>query len=366
MFALAAILVGAAVAARDATVKVASPRVCETATVTSGPLAGTLRLPGRLAVESTVRVGSGQPGLVIAVSAAVGTPVRKGQVLARLDDAEQRAAVGAADTQLASAGLLAIRAERELLSELRVQGDEDLFPQLPEDDQLLEGKAGDAQLEYLHGAAQVAHREEALVLARKLLARRFVRAPIDGIVLERNIQAGESIPASPPAPPLFVIGSDPQRLRLDVEVDERYLQAVLPGPASFVVPAYGGYPFSAMVRKVEASPGASHSPAPYVVTLDVANPDGALQPGMTAVVELAMATRQDTLSIPTGALSSRGDSPVAWLPDERGQPIPVPVRVGVANAEVTEVEGPGVAEGRLVVADLSPTSCLVSTTRRHP
>jgi HlyD family secretion protein len=332
--------------------------------VTYGPLAGTLRLPGRLSVESAVRIGSG-PGLVTAVPAAVGARVRKGQVLARLDDAEQRAAVGAADAQLASAELLALRAERELLGELQGRGADGWLPELPGGDELLDGRAGDAQLEYLHNAAQVAHREQTSALARKLLARRLVRSPIDGVVLARNIEAGESIPASPPAQPLFVIGSDPKRLLLDVEIDERYLQAVLPAPASFAVPAYGSYAFSAIIRQVAPSQGANRSPAPYLVTLEVPNADGALQPGMTAVVELPMGTRADTLSIPTSALSRRGESAVAWLPDEHGQPAPVPVRIGVANAALTEIEGSGFAAGRLVVTDRSPSTCLVSPAGDH-
>jgi HlyD family secretion protein len=357
LFLLAGLVVGAAVLARDATLNGPAPRACETAMVTSGPLVGTLRLPGRLSVESAVRIGAGQPGLVLAAPAAVGAQVRKGEVLARLDDVEQRAGLAAADTQLASAELLAVRAERALESELRRQLDEGLIPALPDADELLEGMAGDAQLEYWNGAAQVLRRKQALRLARQLLERRVVRSPIDGIVLARNIAAGESIPASPPGPPLFVIGSDPSRLRLDVEVDERYLNEVLPGPASFTVPAYGRYAFPATIRSVEISPGASRSPAPHVVTLEVANADGTLQPGMSAIVELAMASGRDAITVPTGALSGQGEATVAWLAGNDGQRVAVPVRVGISSTQLTEVDGAGIAAGRVVITDRSPSTC---------
>jgi HlyD family secretion protein len=366
MLSLATVAVAAAVLARDATVKPPPPRACETAVATYGPVAGTLRLPGRLSVESTVRIGSGQPGLVTAVRAAVGARVSKGEALAWLDDAEQRSALASADTQLTTAELLALRAQRELLAEIERQRAEGLVPDLVDPDELLPGKAGDAQLEYLNGAAQIGRRKQALVLARRMLERRIVRAPIDGIVLSRGIEPGESIPASPPGPHLFVIGSDPRRLRLEVDVDERHLQSVLPGPASFVVPAYGQYEFSSTVRQMESAAGVNGGPARYIVVLEAPNADGALRPGMSAVVELAMATGRDTLSVPTRALSNKGEGPVAWLPDEGGRPTPIPVKVGVANPDFTEVEGPGIAAGGVVVSDGSPTTCMVSPPAPPP
>jgi hypothetical protein len=81
---------------------------------------------------------------------------------------------------------------------------------------------------------------------------------------------------------------------------------------------------------------------------------------MSAVVELAMATRQDTLSVPTGALFAHGGSTAAWFPDDHGRPTPKPVTVGVANADRTEVEAPGLAAGRVVIDDRSPSTCVVS------
>jgi len=356
MLTLAAAVIGAAIAARDATTKAPAARSCETAIVSYGPIVGTLRLPGRLGVERTVRIGSAQPGLVAVVAAMAGARVAKGQVLARLDDAEQRAALAEADARLSSAEVVSVRAERHLLAEIdarRQQGRE------PDIDELLDGKAGDAQLDYLYDAAEIARHEASVSLARRQLARRVIRSPIAGIVLARNIEPGESIPASPPGPPLFVLGSDPTYLRLEVDLDERYLNAVVPGPTTFEVPAGGTHAFPGTVREVVPLPNAVRSPAPYVVVLDVPNPQGALQPGMSATVDLPVSTGRDALSVPAGALSSLDDGDTVWLSDHAGHPVRTPVIVGATNADFAEVRGPGIDAGRIVITDASPSTCAV-------
>jgi RND family efflux transporter MFP subunit len=349
-----------AIAVRDALVKPPPPRPCATAIVSYGSVAGVLRVPGRLTTDTTVDVGARQPGLVVSVPVAVGALVRKGDVLARLDDVEQRAAAGVASADLAAAEVVALRAERELVSELQIQRDQGLIPDEPEPDELLAGRAGDAQLEYLHSEAQVSKRRATASLARTAVARRIVRAPIDGIVLARSVTPGESIGASPPGPPLFVLGSTPTHLRLEAEVDEPHLNAVLPGSVSFVAPAHGARAFTGTIRQVVRSPGAVRSPAPYFVVIDVPNADHALQPGMSATVELAMATGRDTLSVPAGALSARGDGTVAWVTDTHGWPSPTPVTVGVVNADFAEIRGPAIDAGRIVISDASPASCRVA------
>jgi len=363
---LAVVAIGVAIAARDATHRVPPPRACETALVTSGHVAGLLRAPGRLTVKNTVRVGSSHAGQVVAVDAAAGARVVKGQIIARLDDAEQRAAAVGAGAQLASAELLGLRAEKAFLGILRSEGDEGVPRELPEPDELLEGQAGEAQLELLHTETEIARRTAALSLAQKLLARRVIRAPMDGIVLERNIEPGESIPASPPGPPLFVIGADPAVLRLEVEIDERYVGGVLPGGVTFTAPAYGAYAFSGTISEVIPAPTAVRSPRPYLVVVDVANRDGALRPGMSAVVDLPVVTGRDALAVPNAALPSRSDgaTKLALVSKGQGPPEAIAVAVGVVNDDLTEVMGPGIAAGRLVVTDASPSTCLVGPLPR--
>lgn len=353
-------VIGAAVAARDVTGRNPAPRACETALVTSGHIVGLLRSPGRVTVTEAVRVGATEPGQVIAVGAAVGATVARGQIIARLDDIEQRAAVTGAKSQLASAQLLGLRAEKAFAEILRSQLGQGSRPEMFDPDELLAGEAGDAQLELLHTETEVARREAALSLARKLLARRAIRSPLDGVVLERNIEPGESIPASPPGPPLFVIGAEPGKLRLEVEIDERHVAGVLPGAATFTSPAHGAYSFSATIREVIPATAAARSPRSYLVVLDAANDDGALRPGMSAVVELPVVAGGDAVTVPTRALSTDGETKVALVSEGDGRPELIAVGVGVANAELTEVSGPGITAGRVVVADASPSTCQVT------
>ena len=198
--ALLAVALGvtAAVGIRDRTVPV-TPRPCATVTVTRGPMSGTLTASGRLTARRTLHVGSELPGRVVAVNVAPGDAVKRGQVLARLDDTDQRAAVAAAYAQVMSAGVLGVRAERtlaELVDSLRRQG---LLPDALDPDELADGALGDVQLDPVAATAHTAKQEAGLALARAQLARRLIRAPGDGVVLSQSAQVGELAAAGPSA-----------------------------------------------------------------------------------------------------------------------------------------------------------------------
>ena len=363
--AASAFAAGAAVhrfAPRNHAQKPAPPAVrpCETAIVTRGAISGILTVPGRLAFERVVRVGSTLGGQITAVGPAAGERVEAGEVLARLDDLEQRSAVATARARLTSAGLLALRADRQL---------EDRWRGLDED-----ALVDDAQLELAHAVAEVGKERSAIARARGLLERRTIRAPLAGVVLERSIEAGESVAASPPGPPLFTIASDPARLTIELAIDERHVAEVRPGPVTFTVPAARPQrTFEATVRQVSLAPvpASAVSPpeaggsAPYRALLEVPNPDGTLRPGMSVLVDVPMVSLTGALHVPSGALRSPpdgaggGGGTVIWLAGDGGRPIPTPVHVGVADGELAEVEGAGVASGRVVVTDGSPATCVV-------
>jgi len=346
--------VTAAVGIRDRTVAVA-PRPCATVAVTRGPMSGTLTAPGRLTARRTLHVGSELPGRVVAVTVGPGDAVKRGQVLARLDDADQRAAVAAAYAQVMSAGVLGVRAERqlgELVDSLRTQG---LLPDALDPDDLADGALGDVQLDVVAATAHTAKQEAGLALARIQLARRLVRAPEDGVVLARSAQAGELVAAGPSARPLFIIGADLTTLRAEAEIDERYARGIRPGRASFTTPAHGDYRFAAAVRQVAVADAASRTDRAYVAILDASNADGALRPGMSAAVALPIEGAAAALQVPTAAAR---DGRV-WLAAANGRPTPVPIELGVVNSEMVEISGPGIVAGAVVVSDDSPATCVV-------
>jgi HlyD family secretion protein len=347
------IVLAGALAARDRTVRPA-PRTCATALVARVPLSGKLTTTGRLSPTSSVRVGSELPGRVVAVYAAPGDAVTRGQVLARVDDADQRAAVAGAQAQVMSAGVLGVRAERQLDELLQSWREQGLLPRDLDPDELADGALGDVQLDLLAATAQTAKQQAALALARAQLARRAIRAPVDGVVLSRSADVGELVATGPTAAPLFVV-ADVTRLRLEADIDARHVAGVRPGAAAFTTPAHGGFRFSAVVRQVAVVDEPSHNRGGYVAVLDVANADGALRPGFVATVEVPIVSLAPTLQVPPAAVR---DGRV-WLPDAYGRPMPVPIEVGVVSDDMVEISGPGVAAGEVVVSDAAPAACVV-------
>ncbi len=304
-----------------------------------------------------------------------GDRVLEGQVLARLDGTDESAVVDGAAAQVASALALHVRASRELdrsVDLLRING---LIPEEIAPDELLDGAAGDAELEFIHANAQVRKQSAALKLARNILARRTIRSPMAGVVLARSVEPGESILASPPGSPLFVIGSDPKELRMNVEVDESYINSVRPDTVTFTTPAHGRDELTASTLEVLPLTGALRSPARYTVVLSVPNVDGSLHTGMTATVDIPVKTQRDALAVPEGAIGfdspsgfvqfmsgpqPAAEAPFVWFSTADGQPVRRPVEIGVLSADLVEIRGFGLQSGLVVVNDRSPATCRVA------
>jgi HlyD family secretion protein len=316
-----------------------------------GQMKGVLRAAAPLAFRDVTRVGVASPGQVMSVKVNVGDNVKRGQRLAQLDDLEQRMALVGAAGDVASAELADARADRELSGLLQSQYGR---PELPDDrspDEILAGRVGDAQIALLDTGVQLETHRALLALAKRQLERRLVRAPVDGKIVARSIAPGESIGASPPAPPLFVIASDPAVLRITAEIDAAYVSRVRPGPASFRVPAAGDHWFPAAVVGVAPANASPESPTVYEVSLDARNDDGRLVPGMPAFVSLPMETPAGVLQVPVRAVTRADGVPAVVVSERRGILRTIPVRTGVTDDSSVEVEGSGINVGDLVLAD---------------
>ena len=207
MLGLIVIVVAAAVAVRDATLRPGTTRYRHRARNVGTRRRHPARARASHGQEHSPRRIELLPGQVVDVDVDVGARL-EGQVIARLDNAEQKAAAVGAGSQLASAQLLGLRAEKAFMDILQAQRAKTCFRDARS------GRAARRQgrrcaARLLHTETEIARRAAALSLAQRLVARRLIRAPMAGVVLERNVAAGESLPASPPGPPLFVIGSDP-------------------------------------------------------------------------------------------------------------------------------------------------------------
>jgi HlyD family secretion protein len=297
------------------------------------------------------RVGTVLPGQVVSVKVKAGDHVKRGQPLAQLDDLEQRMALVGAAGQVASAELADVRAERELTSILESEYSRGKLPEDWSPDEILDGAAGDAQIELFHSGAQLAKHHALLALTRRQLARRLIRSPVDGNILERSVAPGESIGSSPPGPALFVIGSDPSVLRITAAIGAAYVPRLQPGPASFEVGASGDHPFPATIIGVAPAHAPERSSTAYEVSLHTPNDGGALIPGMSALVSLPMESPAGALHVPARAVARLPRPPVLMVVDQRGTLTTVPVRVGVTDDVSAEVEGAGIRAGDLVLAD---------------
>ena len=347
----AGIAMGVAWANRTRRVAYVSPPPCPHALVTRGPMKGVLRTTAPLAFRELTRVGAVSPGQVLSVNVNVGDRVKRGQRLAQLDDVEQRMALVGAAGQVASAELADARAERELSGILQSRYG---LSELPEDrspDEILEGRAGDAQIALFDTGAQLETHRALLALAKRQLERRLVRAPVDGKIVARSVAAGESIGASPPGPPLFIIGADPAVLRITAEIDAAYVSRVRPGPASFRVPAAGDRWFPAAVIGVAPTNASPQSPSVYAVSLEARNDEGRLVPGMPAFVSLPMESPAGGLQVPVRAVTRAEGGPAVVVSERGGILTTIPVRTGVTDDSSVEVEGTGLNVGDLVLAN---------------
>jgi HlyD family secretion protein len=221
-----------------------------------------------------------------------------------------------------------------------------------------------------YARATIRQREAALEEARINLDRTLIRAPVDGIVIRRDVEAGQTVAASLQAPTLFTLAGDLTRMRVETYVDEADVGRVRVGQgARFGVDAYPGRSFEGRVTAIRKAPNRVQNVVTYTVLVDAANPDLALFPGMTAVVRIVVEEIPDALRIPNAALryvpaepDGAAAPPVGEGDDERvlvwrlaadgAGPEPVAVLTGASDDAYTAMLEGGLRAGdRLVIAD---------------
>lgn len=376
-----------------------------TDTVDRGNLTVTISATGNLQPTNQVDVGSQISGLVTEVNVDNNDRVKIGQVLARIDTStlrdaidRSRAALNAAQAQLVEARATSQQNQanlRRLLEVFRLSGGK-----VPSATELDTGRA-----EAARAAAGVSSAEAAIAQARAQLAsdqtqfnRALIKSPVNGVVLSRQIEPGQTVAASLNAPVLFQIAEDLSQMRLEVKVDEADVGQVAAGQrATFTVDAFPGRTFPARVERVDvgANSGANASSSAassastgtvvaYTARLTVDNPDLILRPGMTATAEIVTTEKQNVLLVPNAALRftpggegagagggvtdvlvprrprrgnraertvtiGRGSRQTVYVLSDTGTPRPIQVVVGDTNGTVTEVSGGGLRPGMKVI-----------------
>ncbi len=289
-------------------------------TTSIGPLALTVSATGRLAPTTEVLVGCEISGTVDKIFVEHNDRVTEGQVIARLKPELTRA-----EHEQAKADLAVSQAR---LKQLQVQEGE-AHRQFQRVQGLLEsGAASDeefkvrrsvyeaAQADVLAGHAAVEGARSRVEHTQYRQDRSAITSPINGIVLDRRVDVGQTVAAALMAPELFVLAEDLSRMELRTDVSEADVGYICPGQAAtFVVNAYRDRRFSGTVRQIRNQPKTVGNVVTYTVTIDVHNEDQLLRPGMPADVTIEVVRRDEILTVANAALRFRPPLPPAEILD---------------------------------------------------
>lgn len=281
---------------------------------------------GTISAVTTVQVGSQVSGTVQKLSADFNSHVKKGQIVAQLDPALFSGALLQAQADLANAkaNLLASQATLEKAKAAAVQSDQDYQRTLGltkegvmAQQQLDAAKAtldannaavSAAQAGVTQAAAQVQLKEAAVKVAQTNLNYTTISSPVDGTVVARNVDVGQTVAASLQAPTLFIIAQDLTKMQVYVATDESDVGMIKVGqPATFKVDAFPRDTFRGTVDQIRLNATTVQNVVTYTTVVDFDNPDLKLFPGMTAYVTIPVATATNTLKVPNGALRYKPD-----------------------------------------------------------
>ncbi|HET9359153.1 MAG TPA: efflux RND transporter periplasmic adaptor subunit [Vicinamibacterales bacterium] len=305
-----------------------------TATVSRGSVVQGIDATGRLQAVTTVQVGSQVSGTIKALYADFNTQVKKGQVIAELEPS-----LFITQVEQAEASMVRIQADIERSkvqledSKLKLARARDLAKKqlLPQADlETAEANARSAEASLKSAEAQLVQGNASLNQNKVNLSHTVIAAPIDGVVINRNVNVGQTVAASMQAPVIFEIANDLSQMQVSANIDEADIGQVNPGqPVSFQVDAFPGQNFSGTVVQVRLNPVIEQNVVSYVTVISAPNPEMRLRPGMTANVTVEVARVDDTLRVPTAALRF---APTPELFASLGQPVPESMTASAAPA----------------------------------
>lgn len=357
---------------------------------TMGNLIVTVSATGTLQPTTSIDVGSEQSGTLASVLVQENDHVRRGQLLAQLDLAKLQDAVNKSRAALAAAEATVAQA-RATVTEYKAS-----LARMRQVAELSGGKVpSKAEMETAEATLERALANEASANAAVLqaqatlktdetnLSKGTIRSPVDGVVLSRKVEPGQTLVAAMTTPVLFTLAEDLTNMELQVKVDEADVSSVKLGqPASFTVSAWPGRTFPATIRRIGIGSTINDNVVTYKTLLNVKNEDMALRPGMTATASIVTAQRKDVLLVPNAALRfsppSEGDdskggsfvsnllprppsdakspnaapaeNPQVWVMSDAG-PQAIAVKTGVSNGRQTEIVGGGLKPGMAVITE---------------
>jgi HlyD family secretion protein len=304
------------------------------AQVERGDLEAVVSATGILNAVTSVSVGTQVSGQIAAIFVDFNDHVKQGQLIARIDPTLQEQAV-----QDAQAGLDRSRAELFRTSE-EYQRNKSLF----EGKVLTEVEFNTAKYAYQVAQANVKSAQVALARAKRNLSYTSIHAPVDGVVVERNMDVGQTVASNYSTPQLFLIAKDLAEMQILASVDESDIGLIQEGQkVRFSVQAYPNRNFEGTVKQVRLQSKTTENVVNYTVAVAVNNQEGKLLPGMTATVEFLTGSAENVLTVPNAALRFR--PPQDQLEKSRAEGITA-ARAATADRAAGATGGPRAASGR--------------------
>jgi HlyD family secretion protein len=352
-----------------------------TAKIQRGDISIIVTATGTVNPVTTVQVGSQVSGTIYKLYADFNDRVKKGQLVAQLDPTFLKAQVAQAMADLEKANASVNQSKRDL----------DRADTLFAKELISEVDRDQAQTNYELALAGQKSAQAAEDRAETNLKYATIVSPIDGVVISRDVDVGQTVAASLQAPTLFTIANDLTRMQVEASVDEADIGQIREGEkATFTVDAYPDLQFEGTVNQIRLLPTIVQNVVTYTVILDVSNPKLLLKPGMTANLTILVDESKDVLKVPSGALrfqptldkrlASRNPSlsahplggsnrypsdsahrspsgshsqwnsrPKVWILSANGNPKPVMVQTGISDGSFTAVTSDSLKEGEEVI-----------------
>lgn len=356
------------------------------ARVKRGDIVDIVEASGPINPVNTTEVGALVSGEILKIYVDYNTEVKKGDLMAIIDQTQILAALEEAKARLSSAKESLASAD---VSYRLAKKNYERYQALYEKDYVSKVNLEEYELAYVNAKsslnsaqANVVQAQSNLDTAEKDLSNTKIVSPIDGVVLTRKVSEGQTITAGFSTPELFVVAQDLTKMQVEAKVSEADIVKIQPGQeADFTLDGYVGEKFKGVVRQVRTnyvdtsdSTTTSSSSTTYTVIIDVDNSDLRLKPGMTATLTIRTQDKKDVLLVPNEALrfspstnANKYENTGVWkMNPGMQQPHRVDVTIGIIATKQTEITGGDVQEGDMVIVGENNLQASTSTQQMGP
>ncbi len=356
------------------------------ARVKKGDIVDIVEASGPINPVNTTEVGALVSGEILKIYVDYNTEVKKGDLMAIIDQTQILASLEEAKARLSSA--------KESLSSADVsyrlaKKNYERYQALYEKEYVSKVNLEEYELAYVNAKsnlnsaqANVVQAQSNLDTAEKDLSNTKIVSPIDGVVLTKKVSEGQTITAGFSTPELFVVAQDLTKMQVEAKVSEADIVKIQPGQeADFTLDGYVGEKFKGVVRQVrtnyvdpsDSTTSSSSSSTTYTVIIDVDNSDLRLKPGMTATLTIRTQDKKDVLLVPNEALrfspstnAKKYENTGVWKVEPGMQPQRVDVTIGIIATKQTEITGGDIEEGDMVIVGENNLKASTASTQMGP